>query len=643
MDDRRRLFPLLLILAGVAVYSNSFSGSFQFDDYLHIVCSPKIRNLFHPEHYLPGTTRPMVALTLAFNYAVGRLAPEGYHALNLLIHLLAALTLYGLLRRTLETNRLRERYRGQSVPLAFAVTLLWTVHPLQTESVTYIIQRAESLAGLFFLLTLYGLNRHAEHRSPAWRRLAFLACALGMGTKPVMVFAPLTALVYDRIFLSSCWRETFRARWKLHAGLFATWALLALVLFNSRSEYLHSAGFSYQKVSLAQYARTQPAVVLHYLRLVFWPHPLVLDYQWPVATHWREILPSSLALLILMLITGWALWLPLKEAAPGASAHRRAAAGFLGAWFFLTLAPSSSIIPIADLAFEHRMYLPLAAILAPVVFLIHGRVSRKWATALLIACTVALGTRTFLRNGDYRTEETLWRQTLLHGRPSARAYNNLGAGLLKEKKWAEAVSAFSEALRLDPSSSSAHSHLGLALSEAERPEEALPYFQQALRLDPKSAQAHNGLGITLHQLGRFKEADEEYHLAIELDPYSFPEAYNNLGQMEHRGGNLEKALRNYEQSFQLDPSDAAAPNNIGTVLFQQKKWEEAAQWFRRAARTDPGFPEAWNNLGSALFLQGKTDEALSAYSRALELKPGYLEARRNLRNLLSQKNLLSGS
>src|SRR2546427_851882 len=219
MRDRPWLTPLLLVGAGVAAYADSFHGPFFFDDLESIPGNPTIRHLWPPwVPLLPPVHRtvagrPLVNLSLAVNYALGGLHVEGYHALNLVLHLANGLLLWALVRRTLAQPRLRAEV-GEAGPwLATAIALLWLVHPLATESVTYVIQRCELLMAFFLLLTLYGVAR-------GWTVLAIVACALGMASKEVMVVTPLLALAYDRIFM-------FRRGWALHVGLAETWFVLA--------------------------------------------------------------------------------------------------------------------------------------------------------------------------------------------------------------------------------------------------------------------------------------------------------------------------------------------------------------------------------------------------------------------------------
>src|SRR5262249_17111312 len=236
-------------------------------------------------------------VSLAVNYAFDALNVWGFHAVNLAIHILAGFALYGVVRRMLGSARLRARYERSAPWLAGAAVLIWLVHPLQTESVTYIIQRAESLMGLFYLLTLYcGIRGLGSSRSLWWFVVAIAASALGMATKEGMVSAPIMMLLYDRLFVAASFREVVRRRWGFYAGLAATWTPVLILL--TMSKVSESTGAT-AGLTPWRYLVTQFSVIVHYLRLSFWPSPLVLDYTWKLPQTVFDVLPSALVVLAL--------------------------------------------------------------------------------------------------------------------------------------------------------------------------------------------------------------------------------------------------------------------------------------------------------------------------------------------------------
>jgi len=427
-----RVYPLLILTAIVVTYANSFSGPFIFDDLKWITENAHVRqpwplwDALQPPYGIAGTGRPLVCLTLALNYAVSGLEPWSYHAVNLAIHASAALVLFGIVRRTLQGPRLRERFATRASDLAVAIAILWAVHPLQTESVTYVIQRMESLMGLFLLLTLYCVIRgHDSPRRLWWYGAAVACCALGMGTKEGMAIAPIIVLLYDRIFLADSWAEVWNQRSGLYLGLAATWLILISLVIMNKARGGHLTDLAV--VSPWRYAQNQFGAIAHYLRLAFWPDGLCLDYGWQASSLPKSwILLGAIIVWTLLLATGWAL-------------ERVPTLGFLGAWFFLTLAPSSSVFPIQDLIAERRMYLPLAAVVSfiaiagwiAVTSLSHRfrwtGAARASACLVLTALVVgALAWRTAERNHNYRSGIAIWTDTTQKRPQNPRAWNNLG-------------------------------------------------------------------------------------------------------------------------------------------------------------------------------------------------------------------------
>ncbi len=601
-----------MILAGVAVYANSFAGVFVFDDTVQIVQNERIRDLSNLSAVLSGR-RPVVDLSLAINYAIGQLDPVGYHAVNIAIHVVAGLMLYGVIRRTLMLANVQKHAGALSPWLPLAAALIWVVHPLQTQSVTYVVQRAESFTGLFYLLTLYCVVRGMQSpRSARWFVAAVVSCALGMGCKAVMVTAPLAVLLFDRVFTGHSFRELFRRRWALYAGLAATWSILwvtgvaAGVLDRSRAEV--TVGFGYGGISPIEYGLTQFGVLVHYLRLSFWPHPLCLDYNWPVARTVGEI---ALPALVILALLGGTLWALVK----------RPWLGFIGAWFFIILAPTSTVIPIKDTLFEHRMYLPLAAVVVLTVIGVHALLDRTvsapgtrrlLATALVVMATVALGCGTIARNRVYHSAESLWRDIAAVRPDNARAFENLGTVLMVEG----------------------------------RIHEAIPMYQRAVALDPDFVSARNNLANALAQTGRLEEAVDHYSEVLRVKPFH-PDAHINRAHALDRWGRTEEAIKAYRAAARIDPTKvtreflARVHANLGGVLGNQNDFDGAIAEYREAVRLRPEYDFAHYWWGVLLVQQGQLDEAIEHFHKTLEINPEHRGARQALEQVLAQKQQMS--
>ena len=439
-----------LVLAALAAYHNSFSGPFIWDDLFSITGNPTIRHwssALSPPPDVGVGGRPISNLTLALNYAWGGTDVWGYHAVNLLIHTLAGLTLLGLVRRTLQRPVLNERFGALALPLALAVAVIWTVHPLQTESVTYITQRYESLMGLFYLLTLYCFVRSAESAVPTrWQVLSVVACLLGVLSKEIIVTAPVLVLLYDRTFVAGSFLEAGRRRWRYYLGLAGLWVLLVPLLAG-----VHQRGAGFELgVTWWRYALNSCRSVVLYLKLAVWPQPLVLDYGPNIVHHAGEVIPYMMVLAVLVAGTAVALW-------------RRPVAGFAGAWVWVILAPASSVVPLAGQPMaEHRMYLPLAAVIGLGVLGLYAKMGRR-SMLVFAAAAVGLGWLTIQRNKDYRSALAIWGDTVAKRPNNERAHNNLGlAWSQMPGRLNDAIAQYAEALRLKPDYVEAHYNLGVA-------------------------------------------------------------------------------------------------------------------------------------------------------------------------------------
>lgn len=584
-------------MAGVAAYASSFRGPFVYDDLPAILGNSSIRHFstaFSPPLQTTVGGRPLVNLSLALNYAISGPQVWSYHALNLAIHILAGWTLFGVIGRTLEGQ-------GRRPVLAFVIALLWLVHPLQTESVTYVIQRAESLMGLFYLLTLYAFIRGAEAtgsappgRSSLWYGWSWLACLLGMATKEVMVTAPLVVLLYDRTFLAGSLAEAWRRRRPFYLSLAATWILLGWLVLGTGGRG-GTAGFG-TAVPWWAYALTQFRAVAHYLRLSFWPHPLIADYG-------RVLGGAPLA------VAGDALVVGALLVATVVGLRRRSAWGFLGAWFFVILAPSSSVVPVAtEIIAEHRMYLPLAAVLAAAVLGADAALKLPRAPCLAVCglAALGLGVLTVRRNAVYQSSLALWGDTAAKMPGNAGAHNNLGNLFFERGSTGEAIAEYREALRLVPDYADAHYNLGLALAKLGWSTEAIDHYRAALRFRPDDEHIHDSLGTALLQENRLEEARAEFAETLRLAP-GWADARVNYANVLLQLGRPADAQQEYEEVLRREPGAADVHNDLGVLLAEAGRLPEAEAHFREALRLSPNYQGAQENLARTLALErGRT-------------------------------------
>lgn len=661
--QRVRWGALIILLAGIAAYSNSFHGPFILDDHAAVVDNPTIRTLWPPGQALSpraGTAavegRPIVNLSLAINYAIGGLDVRGYHATNLAIHLLAGLVLFGVLRRTLsrlraapsaeaaagvapgpphhgtqaDTGRARRHPRRaawlfqwtasegalsrHATAIAFTVALLWTLHPLQTESVTYIVQRAEALGGLTYLFALYAVLRGEDSSHPRWWYLASVAaCAIGAGCKEILLTAPLVVLLFDRIFLSSSWRQVLGKSGVFYLGLAASWVILGILKVTQHGVYVEGMpqteqirptfDLLWQPAALLNYLRvklwadvtctpwtyliTQPGVILHYLRLALWPDQLCLSYNWPFAPNLAAVWPQAAALTALLALTAWALL-------------RHPRWGFLGFWFFIILTPSSSILPIQDAAFEHRLYLPLAAVLLAIVIPVallaapHPRARRALAI-LAAAAALALGTRTYLRNHDYRSAVAIWGNVLRQRPDNPAALHGRGAAYANLGQYDLALQDLHALLALEPGNADAHASLADVFLHLGDPDAALRHFAEAVRIRPGTFNAQVGLANLLLMDGQIDAALERARIAAQMRP-DRPEGHSALGIALCTQGRIAEGLPHLQEAARLNPRNAETRNNLGRAFALLGRLPEAEAELAEAVRLKPGYADAIRNL-----------------------------------------------
>ena len=626
---RRLTLITALIVAGAAAlaYHNTFSVPFIFDDKSSIAENPSIQHLLTawspPKgggHTVSG--RPFLNFTLALNYAVNGTQVWGYHLLNLLIHAAAGCALFGIVRRTLAKPMLAPRFGRDATWLALAVALLWTLHPMQTQAVTYIVQRAESLVSLMYLLTLWCFIRAEEpllntQRSLArygWLAAGWVSCALGMASKEVMVSAPIVVVLYDRVFLAGSWREVWQRRGGFHLAMAATWVLLAWLVWGTAGRG-GTAGLG-TAMSPWGYGLTQIGAIVHYMRLALWPQPLVFDYGKSLVAGFGAVWWQTILLVPLAVGSLWAAW-------------RGRPFGWLGVFFFTVLAPSSSFVPVVTQTLsEHRFYLALAAVVVLVVLGLYTLAGRK-TLAIFPVIAVALGAATVRRNHDYRTELAIWEDTVVKRPENIRALAALGAIHQAAGRLEEARTLLQEAVRLDPESVEAQNNLGNAWMKAGNWTEAEQCFRRALALKPDEPYARNNLGNALLQLGHPAEAITEFEAALRAKP-DFPEPRFNLANTLAQAGRLPEALDHYDRYLRLKPDDVEARSNYASTLEMTHRFDDAVAQLQFAVTLRPNDPELQNNLGVALAQAGKPAEAVKAFEEALRLKPDFVGAKANL-------------
>lgn len=540
----RRILPVAcIVLLGLFAYANSLRGAFVFDDVRQIRDNPLIRDL---GNYLPGAsgyralpTRYLGYLTFALNYRLGKLNPAGYHAFNLAIHLLNAILVYALVVVSLRTPRLRRSSLAPSArAVAFVAAALFVTHPIQTQAVTYIVQRLTSLATTFYLaaVVLYVASRLEPPEAGArwWQRAAYLlslaAAVAATRTKEIAFTLPLAVLLCEVSFFESSGRKRFLRVLPFAAASLlipASWldlgsatATIAVVDRVTRVE---------SSLSRLDYLTTEIAVVAKYLGLLVFPAGQNLDHDFPA---YRSLLAprvvGSLAILLAIAALAIAIHRRSRATAEGAADPGARLVSFGIGWFFVTLAVESSVIPITDVIYEHRVYLPSVGFFVAVaagVLLLLRRIPRIDATRTAVAGAIpvvlVLAVATLVRNQVWRNDVSLWADSVVKSPGKSRPHVNLGTALVERGRFDIAAGELRRALELDPGSSWARAQLGVALLSLGRIAEGEAELREAIRLKSDDPEAIFNLATVLWRTGRADEAKHWFRRFLEIAPPSY--------------------------------------------------------------------------------------------------------------------------
>jgi len=709
-------------------FGSALRAPFDFDDITAITQNSSIRQLWPPSVALNppplGTAvsgRPVVNVSFALNYAVNRLlgiaqsptanaplAAVGYHVVNILLHAIAALLLLAIIRRTLRTGRVPEEWRDLSDRIAIIVAGIWLIHPIQTDAVDYISQRTELLASVCYLGTLYASIRawnaggvadanssSASRRRAVWSAVAVALSLLGMGSKEIMITAPIIVMLYDRAFLASSWSMLWqsRPRRRLYGALFATTAVtLTLVATGARGG---TAGFG-GEMPWYEYFYSQAWAIPHYVRLLLWPDRLTFDYgSSPV--HGIAGLLGLVAL--------------IAAGAATLVAWRRSQTqwlGFLGAWFFLLLAPSSSFVPIrTEIAAERRVYLASAAVILLLVVAVE-RLSRRLPRkaphravriAVIAAVASALLVATSRRSAMYDDLRVRWLDGIAKTPTNGRAYTSLAYAELKidppqiatadsllrrsmildsmfipawvldakiassQNRFADAALLMEHALRLHPEDAAATEELGKVFLSQKRPELALPYLRQVAALRP-DAESTTMLGLALLMTRQLDSAIVDLKQAARLDSTRVDaQRYLGAALVENERGSealpyIQRAVRldstsgillgllslAYAQSGHPDlaartavvaltraPDDATVYVFAGRALYTVGQYPESAGYLEQAVLINPNEPQALTRLGMAELAMGHKAKARHLFEKVLARFPDYTLAQQGIR------------
>ncbi len=659
----RSFYPKLMLVAVIGlVYGNTFLNAFHFDDIPSILEKPWIRGLDKiPQFLFSFFQRPLVILSFNINYAISEFEVWSYHLFNVVFHALATVLVYRLVQKAL--GFLRDEFSPPRKGfLPFFAAMVFALHPLNTQSVTYISSRSSLLVTVFYLaaLILFFEGFKAGAGRKGW--FYFAGCGicflLGGFSKETIVTLPAMFFIFHFYFIScespKVWIAT-NAKWIFLLAL----PLLAFVGYRQ----VVAGGFlsaSSAHIQPGTWFLTQTSVLpFEYFRKMLFPFNMNIDIDFPVLNDglqfesWPGIVVLGLFIFLWIRISN-------RSSEPSSLEVERRCAGFGMAWILLTLLPTSSFIPLLDVAVEHRTYLPLVGF----VFLFAGCFSYLRARyenifpALINFCAVltllcfALGV--MVRNVDWKDEVTLWADAKNKSPNLVRPYNNLGEAYDNLGKYDEAITEFEGALKINPNYFFGLNNLGNIYGKQRKLPQAIVYFQKALEQKPDYGPAHYNLARAFHLIGKRKEAAQSYRQAIKSNPY-FEQAFYNLAYLAmelslfdeavenfnkflamqpnhskaHFGlanglmmkGHLDLALAEYRKSAELDPTFAFPYLNIANIQMQTKNIPAAIENFEKALRINPSMPAVHLSLGMVYRQLGSKEKTLAHLKESLRLAP----------------------
>jgi len=631
-------YPKLVLVTVIGLaYGNTFLNAFHFDDIPSILEKPWIRGLDKiPQFLFSFFQRPLVILSFNINYAVSEFSVWSYHLFNIIFHVLATLLVYQLAHRVLDYLKEFSPQKGFAF-FPFYVAMIFALHPLNTQSVTYISSRSSLLVTVFYLGSLIlffkGFKPWKETGRKGWGHFlgSGICFLLGGFSKETIVTLPAMLFLFHFYFIS---RETPKA-W---IATNAKWIFLLAIPLLAFVGYKQLAAGGLLSASSAYlqpgtWFLTQTSVVpFEYFRKMLFPFNMNIDIDFPILSDWLQS-ESWLGMVVLgLFIIFWVRISSHSSETDSLEAGRRCV-GFGMAWILLTLLPTSSFIPLLDVAVEHRTYLPVVGF----VFMFAGGFGcvRTWckevsprfsfpATKLVNSCAVLIllcfSIGVIIRNGDWKDEVTLWTDAKKKSPNLVRPYNNVGEAYDKLGKYDEAIVEFEGALKIEPNYFFGLNNLGNIYGKQRKLPQAIGYFQRALEQKPDYSPAHYNLARAFHLTGKRQEAAESYRKAIKSNPY-FEQAFYNLAYLAMELSLFDEAIQNFKKFLAMQPNHSKAHFGLGNGLMMKGHLDLALAEYRKSAQLDPQFVFPYLNMANIQMQTKNIPAAIENFEKALSINP----------------------
>ncbi len=622
---------ILIAVIGILAYANSFQNTFQFDDGYHIIETNKIKsmdNVLKASHWKDISNRPLAFFTLAVDYkladkdAAGTPGVTGFHITNLIFHILAGFMAFLLALEIMSLSVFKKNkiISDYGVLIAFFTAAIFIAHPIQTQAVTYIIQRMAVMAGFFYmgavLLYLKGRKSQLDKKQlKAWKPYAFYAGAfiagiLGFLSKQNAITFPLAFILVEILFIRNDEQKIDRKFLTIFASAVGVIIAFGIAINGLPAEY--------DKISRSEYLFTQFRVIIKYWQLMFLPIGQHLDYYWRVSTTlwgWPEL--TSLAAILLTI--GLAVWLFMKK---------WFIASFAIFWFYLTISLESSIIPIRDVIFEHRLYMAVFGFGFAISYIAFYFLSKRKAiypvVALSLLTVIYIGA-SLNRNSVWKNPYTLWSDSVKKSPKRERAWYWLATYYMSEKDMENAMKCYDTSIKCNPGFPLAYNGRGNLKKESNDLKGAIVDYDKAIKLDPAYITAYYNRGITYAALNKLKNAIADYDKSVQLGNKTSA-VYYNRGNAKRRDKQYKAALEDYNVAVRLDPRHSLSYFNRGLTKAAMKNHEDAIKDIDIAIKLDPKNHLFYNGKGVSLIALKNYTLALDNINACIKLNPNFGQA-----------------
>ncbi|MBF0463906.1 MAG: tetratricopeptide repeat protein [Nitrospirae bacterium] len=598
--------------------------------------------------------RFLVNLSFLFNYKLNYLGVKGYHVFNIIIHVINGLLIYYVISliSKIEANEKNNSYYHYET-LAFFAALIFVAHPMELFAVTYVVQRAASMAAMFYLLTLifYIKFRIAQSTALGTKKfylLSLLFTLMASKTKEITITLPVMLTIFEFVFFDGSIKK--RLTYVIPFFLLIPLTIIQInavgvdVIFSepqSKIYVQHSATGAAAKSPLIasnrwEYLFTQFKVITTYLRMFFYPHNLTLIHYFTVSRTFFELKVVLAFILLLMLFAFGTYLLFIGK-------KRSKLFGFGLIWFFVAISPQSSIVPIQGwMIFEYRAYLASIGIYISVIVTVFGLLKNHYRIVymLMLSLSILLTILTYNNNKIWATEISLWERNVkvepLHPVP----HINLGSCYFAAKRYDDAIAQFKQAIALTPNTAEAYNDLGLVYERKGLFNEALEKFKYAMSLDSSYASPVVNLGMMYMNRGMNEQALAEFKAALVINR-SNPGAHINLGTLYAKMGQREKATEEFKRVTVTNPNIVEPYVNLAALYAEQGLSALAEDNLKKAMKIDPSFSETYNIMGTIYEERGAFNEASANYQKAISYNKDNINARRNLAVIYLKQGLLS--